>query len=220
MLPLLFLIACGDGLSAFSDNGPLDTGADNIDTGTAVTTETTATGTGTTTTGTGTTATGTGTTTTGTTTGATTTSTTTSTTTTTTGGATLNDGHYSGTVTVYFNLTFPPITSTCTGDVDIVVDASASPQIQGTLSDCDWPILDLLAQLTLGTVNGTIDGSASGSAISGNSIGSEPEGFVTWDQGYSGTVAAGPVMGATFNSGFAIIGYQEVTVTAAWTGPL
>ena len=113
----------------------------------------------------------------------------------------LDDGTYTGTITINYTMTVPLLggNSVCDGPIDFTVDSAANPPISGTYS-CDWPILDLWAALWLDTVNGTVTGSEAGGLLLGDIDGDESVGTFVFADPWNGFVSAGPTINGTFNN--------------------
>jgi hypothetical protein len=129
------------------------------------------------------------------------------------------DGTYEGTITIDYTFKVPLLgfSSTCDGPVTVTVAAASYTPVIGTI-ECDWPILDVKAQLELGPVTGALSGGFSGSTVSGTTDGSSDSGQFVWSEGWSGT-AYGDSFTATFSGGTLFYDAYDGTIDVSWVGP-
>lgn len=134
----------------------------------------------------------------------------------------LVDGVYVGTIVIDYTLLVPFFggSSVCDGPITITVDQAAVPAITGTI-ECEWPTLDLWAQLWLDTAYGVLDGDVdpSGTLLSGGTQGSESIGTFEWDEAWDASVLAGPVIEGAFDGKNPLYDTYSATFTATWVGP-
>lgn len=132
------------------------------------------------------------------------------------------DGVYVGTIVIDYTLLVPFFggSSVCDGPITLTVDQAAVPAVTGTI-ECEWPVLDLWAQVWLNTAYGALDGNIdpSGTLLSGDTQGSESVGTFTWDEPWEATVLAGPVIEGAFDGKNPLYDTYSATFTATWVSP-
>jgi hypothetical protein len=75
--------------------------------------------------------------------------------------------------------------SRCTGELELYWDPEAVPMLSGAIVDCDWPLFDVWALLTLGSVGGVFSGTVSGSDVNGSTEGGDGS-LWSWDTPWEG----------------------------------
>lgn len=106
--------------------------------------------------------------------------------------------------------------SRCTGEVEIDWDPKASPMLTGEIIDCDWPLFDLWAALTMGSVEGTFTGNVSGSDVSGDTYGGDGS-MWSWDTSWEGVFDGTTLVGG-FTDRNILIDNCAVVFEAHYTG--
>ena len=107
-------------------------------------------------------------------------------------------GRYRGLLVMNYENLVPLIggSSQCTGELELYWDPEAVPMVSGTIVDCDWPLFDVWALLTLGSVGGVFLGTVSGSDVNGTTGGGDGS-FWSWDTSWEGVFD-----GMTLRGGF------------------
>lgn len=98
--------------------------------------------------------------------------------------------------------------SRCTGELELYWDPKASPMLSGEILECDWPLFDVWALLTLGSVEGVFTGNVMGSDVSGNTNGGDGSTW-SWDTSWEGMFDGSTLVGG-FTGGSLIEDYVAI----------
>ena len=105
-------------------------------------------------------------------------------------------GTYRGTIRIDYELVLPLVggSERCSGDMELTWEPDVSNALSGDLLSCDWPLLSIWANLTMGDVSGTFDGSVVDGLVSGNTQGGDGN-FWAWDDAWSAIFHGDTIVG-------------------------
>lgn len=127
-------------------------------------------------------------------------------------------GTYRGTIRVDYELVVPLIggSERCTGDMELVWDPDVSNNLSGPLLSCDWPLLSIWANLTMGDVEGSFDGVVLDGFVSGNTVGGDGN-FWSWNDPWTGIFHGDTIIGG-FDGRNVLVDNYSATFELTYTG--
>jgi hypothetical protein len=140
--------------------------------------------------------------------------------------APLDDGIYEGWVHIdYERDLFGPLPpapnwSNCDGDITIEVDNSRSPVMMGSISNCEWPLWDIWAQLWLSDVDGILDGNPGSYGFADGDVSGGDGGDFIFDHGFTAAVVTGPRIAGLWTGSQPLVDSHEGAFVADWVAPL
>ena len=128
-------------------------------------------------------------------------------------------GRYRGALVMAYENVVPLIggSSQCTGELELYWDPKADPMLSGAIVDCDWPLFDFWALLTLGSVEGVFTGTVTGSDVNGDTAGGDGS-LWSWDTSWEG-VFDGTTLWGGFSDRTVLIDNCTAVFELEYVGP-